>query len=321
MHPGTIVVDKLTKIYGGVPVVDHISFEVQSSSIFGLLGPNGAGKTTTMKMMTGLARPTSGNIRILGIDFSKRPSAAKRRIGHVYASMAFYPYLTGAENLRFFGRFYGYHRRALRLRVDQTLEFVGLSAARNQSVGTYSNGMKQRLGIAKAMLHEPDVLLFDEATNGVDVEGTDDIRELMFELRVQGKTTVVTSHRLDEIELLCDRIAILDRGRIIGAGAPDEIRHQLDGLLFKYVIHAPNPVSLGEMLSTTRVRYTGKTSIVLSASDISARLFERFPNEQIEEVAPTFEEACLWILRHPDAMAVRSRQWSRDTPTRPRATD
>ena len=221
MSEAIIEAKGLVKRYRGVAAVDGVSFDVPGSSTFGLLGPNGAGKTTIIKMLTGLARPTVGSIRMFGLNLAKRPNAIKQRIGHVYAGMAFYPELSGYENLKFFGRFYKLYQRDLNRRVKEMLRFVGLWDEGKKVVGAYSNGMRQRLGIAKALVHDPDVLLFDEATNGVDIEGTDDIHELMFELRVQGKTAVVTSHRLDEIELLCDDIAILNEGKIVRQGSPD----------------------------------------------------------------------------------------------------
>jgi len=292
-----IVVSELTREYDGVPVVDRVSFEVSASSIFGLIGPNGAGKTTTMKMLTGLIRPTAGSIRMLGKDFLKHPAAVRRSLGHVYANMAFYPHLSGEENLRFFGRFYGFSRPELKARIEHVLDFADLLDARTRHVGAYSSGMKQRLGIAKALLHDPEILLFDEATNGVDVEGTEDIRSLMFELRVQGKTTVITSHRLDEIELLCDRIAILDKGRIVASGGLGEIRDALTGVLFKYVVNSPQPLTLDWGDAAPRIRYTGQASVILSERDLMTRLAAAFPTDRVEVVRPTFEEVCLWILR------------------------
>ena len=305
MNDAVIEAVGLVKTYGATDAVRDVSFTVSRSTTFGLLGPNGAGKTTIIKMLTGLARATAGSIRFFGIDFAKRPIAIKRRIGHVYAGMAFYPELNGPENLRFFGRFYGLGRRDLNARIERTLRFVELWDERRKPVGAYSNGMRQRLGIAKALVHDPDVLLFDEATNGVDVEGTSDLRELMFDLRVQGKTAVVTSHRLDEIELLCDEIAILDKGRIVERGSPDDIRDGLRDVLFKFVVHRPDPIQGDWEHPAATVRYTRNANVVVSDKDVSDELRARFGDDAVERVEPTFEEACVWILRHekgrPDA--------------------
>ena len=195
-----IDVQELTKRYAGRAVVDRVSFQVPSSQIFGLLGPNGAGKTTTIKILTGLIRPTAGQVFILGKDLSRSPIEIKRHIGHVYANMAFYPQLTGPENLRFLGSFYPLGRRDLEARIAGLLDFVGLAEEKRKKAGAYSQGMTQRLGIARALLHDPDVLFFDEATSGIDIEGTNLIRTYVCDLRVQGKTICVASHKLDEIE-------------------------------------------------------------------------------------------------------------------------
>ncbi len=306
MSEAVIEARGLVKRYRGVAAVDNVSFDVLRSSMFGLLGPNGAGKTTMVKMLTGLARPLAGTIRVFGLDLAKRPNAVKRRIGHVYAGMAFFPALTGYENLKFFGRFYDLSRRELRKRIEETLHFVGLSDEQKKTVGAYSNGMRQRLGIAKALIHDPDLLLFDEATNGVDVEGTNDILELLFDLRVRGKTAVITSHRLDEIELLCDDIAILDKGRIVGMGSPAEIQAGLRGLLFKYLIHRAEPISAEWAHPTAKIRFIGNANVVLSDEDLLGNLSDCYGTENVETVPPTFEEACLWILRHPGRTAAGS---------------
>jgi len=294
---------RLAKRYAKVIAVDDVSFDVPASTTFGLLGPNGAGKTTIIKMLTGLARPTSGRVRIFGHDMARRPNAIKRRFGHVYAAMAFFPALNALENLTFFGRFYDLPARRLRERIEETLRFAGLWEDRKKPVGAYSSGMKQRLGIAKALVHEPDLLLFDEATSGVDVEGTNDIRELMFSLRAQGKTAVVTSHRLDEIELLCDDIAILDEGRIVRSGSPRSIREGLHGVLFKYVVARSEPIQETWHAPSTTVRYIGTANVVLSDEAVRDSLVATFGADAVTEVDPTFEEACLWILRHPDEKA------------------
>ncbi len=304
MNEPIIEVRDLVKRYGKVAVVDGVNFDVPASTTFGLLGPNGAGKTTIVKMLTGLAKPSAGRVRMFSHDIAKRPNAIKQRFGHVYAAMAFFPELNGQENLAFFGRFYGLTKQRLRERIEETLRFVNLWDERKKPVGAYSSGMKQRLGIAKALVHEPDLLLFDEATNGVDVEGTDDIRKLMFDLRIQGKTTVVTSHRLDEIELLCDDIAILDEGKIVRQGSPQAIREGLRGVLFKYVVSRSTPIQEEWSHVAATVRYIGTASVVLSSEDVLGDLIAQFGADDIEAVEPTFEEACLWILQHPEMNGV-----------------
>jgi ABC-2 type transport system ATP-binding protein len=298
MASPSIVVESLTKAYGNHIAVNDITFSVSASSIFGLLGPNGAGKTTTIKMMTGLIRPDRGRIKILGKDLSRSPVEIKRQIGHVYANMAFYPWLNAEENLVFFGQFYGMGRKKLKERIEETLGFVNLRNERKKRIGQYSQGMKQRLGIAKALLHSPDILFFDEATSGVDVEGINDIRQLMYELRVEGKTLIIASHRLDEIELVCDRIAILDKGHLLAEGSPDDIRRSLRGLLFKYLVRVDEPLA-GLEDEETKSWFLGDANVVLADRDLTEPLTTRFGREAVNKVEPTLEEAFLWMLQHP----------------------
>ena len=301
MAPIALQAVELTKIYGETPVVDRVSFEVSSSEIFGLLGPNGAGKTTTIKILAGLIRPTSGGIRVLGEDLTRAPATLRRHLGHVYAGMSFYPQLSGAENLRFFGQFYGLGRRSLRERIEQMLEFAGLAAEPRKPVGTYSQGMKQRLGVAKALLHDPEVLLFDEAAAGIDVEGANRLRGLVYSLRAQGKTILTASHGLDEIELICDRIGLLDGGKLLVLGSPQEIKSRLKGILYKFLIHIPHPIRPSD-LSATRTWFLGDSSVVIADRDVSSSLRREYGTSVIERVEPTLEEAFLWILMHPESV-------------------
>lgn len=289
-------VDGLTKEYEGVAVVDGVSFEIGRSCIFGLLGPNGAGKTSIVRMLMGLVPPTRGRIAILGTDFTRHPSSIKRRIGHVGSNMAFYNQLTGPQNLRFFGAFYGMRRSRLRARIEDVLRFVGLWEERSKPVGCFSTGMKQRLAIAKALLHDPEILLLDEATNGVDVEGARDIRELLYELRAEGRTSLVASHRLDEIELLCDRIALLDKGRLIEEGGPAAIRASLHGLLFKYVVKTDTRDPRWDVEPVWHAHRISDGYAILATADMSQLLAKWHGDEQIELLSPTFEEGRLWLL-------------------------
>lgn len=297
METPVIEVESLRKTYGNLLAVDNVSFSVAAASIFGLLGPNGAGKTTIIKTLTGLIRPDSGEIRILGKDLSQAPVEIKRHIGHVYANMAFYSWLSGEENLSFFGLFYDIGRRKLRERINEVLDFVNLTKERNKRVREYSQGMKQRLGIAKALIHSPDILFFDEATSGVDVEGVNDIRQLMYELRVEGKTLIIASHRLDEIELVCDRITILDKGSLIAEGSPAEIRENLRGVLFKYLIRVDKP--LPDLGLGTKSWFIGNANVLIADNDLSPQLISRFGKDAVRVVEPTLEEAFLWLLQHP----------------------
>lgn len=290
-----IDVEKLTKVYDGRAVVDGITFSVPQGHVFGLLGPNGAGKTTTIKMLTGLIRSNRGSIRILGMDLARHPIQIKASIGHVYANMAFYGHMSALDNLVFLGSLYGLRRRHLEQRIREALHFVGLWEERKKRVRTFSQGMKQRLGIAQALLHEPQILLFDEATNGIDVQGVNAIRDMIYQLRSENKTILIASHQLGEIELVSDSIGLLKSGKLISVGAPHEIKESLDGILHKYVIHLDTPIrDFGE--AVVESRFVKDSNIVVASSPIGRELGDRFGADLVEAVAPTLEEAFLWML-------------------------
>ncbi|MBF0586415.1 ABC transporter ATP-binding protein [Prosthecochloris sp. N3] len=209
-----IDVRELSKSFGDIQAVDAVSFEVRDGEIFGFLGPNGAGKTTTINMLTGLARPDSGHIVIGGIECSCNPKAAQHLIGVVPDESNLYPELTGFDNLCFCGALYGMPARERRDRARDLLELFGLSNAAERLFGKYSKGMKRRLVIAAAMMHEPAILFLDEPTSGIDVQSARQIRRLLLDLHRAGTTIFLTTHQIDEAERLCQRVAFLVAGRI-----------------------------------------------------------------------------------------------------------
>lgn len=296
-----IDVDKLTKIYDGRAVVNEVTFSVPQGHVFGLLGPNGSGKTTTIKMLTGLIRSNSGSIRMLGMDLAKRPLKIKAAIGHVYANMAFYSHMSALDNLRFLGRLYGLRGQHLKERIRETLHFVDLWDERKKRVGAYSQGMKQRLGMARALIHEPKILLFDEATNGIDVQGVNDIRDMIYHLQSENKTVLIASHQLGEIELVSDSIALLKAGELIAVGTPQEIKKSVQGAIHKYVVHVSTPVSdFGP--TAVDFRFVKDSNIVLASTSIKQELEERFGVAHVETVAPTLEEVFLWMLNEENGV-------------------
>jgi ABC-2 type transport system ATP-binding protein len=200
-------------------VLHGISFCVREGEIFGFVGPNGAGKTTTLKILMGLIRPTSGAAEILGHDV--RESAFRRHVGFLPENPYFYEYLTGREILRFYARLSGLARARREERVEALLEQVGLQAAADARLRTYSKGMLQRIGIAQALVHDPSVIFLDEPMSGLDPIGRKEIRDLMLRLRGEGKTVFMNTHILSDVELVCDRVAIIARGRIVHEGAID----------------------------------------------------------------------------------------------------
>jgi len=212
-----IEIKQLVKRFGDAVALDGIDLGVPQGSVFGFLGPNGAGKTTALRILTGLARPTAGEARILGHDVSTGGNAVRAQIGYLPDVPGFYPWMNALELVEFAGRLFGIERRALRERAEGLLEMAGLSSVKAK-VGGFSRGMKQRLGIAQALINAPSVLLLDEPTSALDPIGRRDVLEMISSLR--GRTTVFFStHILADVERVCDTVAILDRGRVV-ANAP-----------------------------------------------------------------------------------------------------
>jgi ABC-2 type transport system ATP-binding protein len=201
--------------------VDSLSLEIQSGEIFGLLGPNGCGKSTSIKLVLGFIAPTAGNVEIRGIP-SHRPEA-RASVGYLPESPDFYRFLSGRELVAFYGRLSGLAGAHLKSSVQVALESVDMEFAADRKVGTYSKGMLQRIGLAQAMVHDPEILILDEPTAGVDPVAAASISKLLLKLKSRGKTIVITSHLLTQMDELCDRVAILHQGRLLAHGRPTEL--------------------------------------------------------------------------------------------------
>ena len=210
----------LTKTFGDLVAVDHVDLRVEEGELFGFLGPNGAGKTTTISMMAGLIHPTEGQVFILGEEISPRQTAGLRHVGTLLPPPGFFPYLSGRENLRLISHLYPQVDEA---RVEEVLSLVGLTGAADRKTKGYSTGMKQRLGLAAALLHRPRLLILDEPTSGLDPIGMKEIRELLRRLADEGTTIFLSSHLLHEVEQICDRVAILNHGRVLAEGRVQEL--------------------------------------------------------------------------------------------------
>jgi ABC-2 type transport system ATP-binding protein len=207
----------LTKRFGAILALDRLDVDVPRGSVFGLLGPNGAGKTTTIRILAGLARPTAGSASVAGVKVGLDQPELRRRLGYLDQDPRFYGWMKGRELLELVGRLHGLAGHDLRSRVAETLERTGLAGAAERRIGGYSGGMRQRLGIAQALLHRPELLFLDEPVSSLDPEGRRDLLELIAGLR--GEATVVFStHVLSDVERICDRVAILDRGRLVTEG-------------------------------------------------------------------------------------------------------
>src|SRR5437588_365636 len=208
-----------------VEAVRGISFEVAEGELFGLLGPNGAGKTTTIKMLITLLLPTAGEARVLGHDVVREAREVRKRIGYVFGGeRGLYERLSGLDNLRYFAELYAVPPRAQRARIGEVLELVGLTGREKERVEGYSRGMRQRLHIARGLLHDPPVVFLDEPTIGVDPVGARDLRATIASLANAGKTVLLTTHYMFEADALCDRIAVIARGKIVAEGTPRDLK-------------------------------------------------------------------------------------------------
>jgi len=226
MH--AIIVDQLTKTFKpnwpwkpSATVLRGLSFSVGQGEIVGFLGPNGAGKTTTMKILIGLIRPTSGYAELLGSPAGDVDT--HRRIGYLPESPYFYDYLTAEEFLRFYGRLAGMSGESLSSRVTLLLEMVGLIEARTKQLRKFSKGMLQRIGLAQALIHDPELVLLDEPMSGLDPIGRKEVRDLILQLRDQGKTVLFSSHIIPDVEMICDRVAVVVKGELLAAGRVEDL--------------------------------------------------------------------------------------------------
>ena len=214
----------LTKRYDGFVAVDDLTFHVDAGEIYGLLGPNGAGKTTTILMLLGLSEPTSGEARVVGLDPAREPLEVKRHVGYLPDAVGFYGRLTGKENLAYTARLNGLEPDAVASRIDELLVQVGLTEAADKPADTYSRGMLQRLGVADALIKEPDVLILDEPTASIDPAGVAELLDLIRSLASdRGLAVLLSSHLLSQVERLCDRVGIFSRGRLIAEGTLPEL--------------------------------------------------------------------------------------------------
>lgn len=224
-----IEVDSVTKRFGETVAVDNVSFSVRKGELFGLLGPNGAGKTTLTSMINGMLNPTSGTIKVAGYDIQKHPFKVKELLGVIPQEIVLYDYMNARENLAFFGNMYGLSGQQLRGRIDELLGFIQLDEKfLKRHISTYSGGMKRRINIAAALLHDPQVILMDEPTAGLDPQNRHALWDIIQSLNKKGKTIVLTTHLMDEAEELCHRVAIMDHGRIIVLGTPRNLINKID---------------------------------------------------------------------------------------------
>jgi len=222
-----IEVKNLSKQFKNFKAVKNISFDVKKGEIFGFLGPNGAGKSTTIRVLTTLLRPTSGTVKVGGFSVDKEADKVREKIGLVAEKIILYDLLTARENLHFFGRLYRLQADELNKRIDFWLKELGMKRWENKLVGSFSTGMKQRVNLARALLTEPDVLFLDEPTLGLDPQTTRHIRDFILALNKEGKTIVLTTHDMHEAELVCDRIAIINKGELVAVDTLEGLKKRV----------------------------------------------------------------------------------------------
>lgn len=266
MDKPILTVSNLSKVYGTRCVVNKVNFEIKEKEIFGFLGANGAGKSTTIKMIAGLTSITEGNVFILGHSIKTDFEQAIENVGGMIETPTLYSYMSGYNNLKFFAKLYG---NISEQRIQEVASLVGLSARIKDKVSTYSLGMKQRLGIAQALLHRPKLLILDEPTNGLDANGIKEIRLLLLQLaKKENIAILISSHILSEMENLCDTVAIINNGEIVEFKTMEEIKHSITQNGSNYIkVNAPNYA--GKLIE----QYTGKKvvisgdKVIFSASD------------------------------------------------------
>jgi ABC-2 type transport system ATP-binding protein len=207
----------LTRRFGEFTAVDNVNVQVQRGEIYGLLGPNGAGKTTIIRMLSTLLMPTSGSATVAGFDVSREANDVKKRIGLVSEKLILYTRLTATQNLLFFGKLYKVDSSTLKKRIDELLELVKLTQFKDKAIGSYSSGMRQRVNIIRALLHDPEIIFLDEPTTGLDPQSTRFIWDLVKRLKSRGRTIILTTHMMEEADELSDRVCIIDHGKVMAA--------------------------------------------------------------------------------------------------------
>ena len=299
-----IKTENLTKVYNGKPAVDGLNLEVGTGEIFGFLGPNGAGKSTTILMLTGMIEPTAGRCFVDGIEVAKDPLAVKKIIGYLPEDVGFYGNLTGEQNLDYFARFYGMEAADRNERIANLLNLVHLDGI-TQKAGEYSRGMKQRLGLAQALINDPKVLFLDEPTANLDPEGVREYRDLIKRLAGEGKTVFVSSHILSEVRAVCRTVGLLAAGRLVAQGTIEEVARTLaspDGGTFRIIVETAEDLPDVDDPEIIAVERSGNRAVIQAKSDIRERLAATIAEQglhlrEIRLEEPGIEDAFMALYR------------------------
>ena len=273
----------LTKKYGSFVALDRLTLSVERGQILGFIGPNGAGKTTTIKILVGLARPTSGSATVAGVDCVAEPRKVKRLLGYMPDTFGSYDNMRSGEYLDFFGAAFGIPRRARIKRIDEVLELAGASDFKDLYVESLSHGMKQRVAIARTLLHDPAALILDEPANGLDPQARIEMRKLLLDLAERGKTLIVTSHILPELARICHRVAIITRGKLRAYGTLDEITRQLNQLRTMEVLLAKAD-AIDRVTDIVRKHVEPGAEVTPSAAECAVRFRTAKSEEDLAEM-------------------------------------
>jgi len=316
-----IEVEGLTKKFHDFTAVDHVSFTVDKGEIFGLLGPNGAGKSTVIRMLCTLLRPTEGKGKVAGFDILGQPSQVRKHIGLVTEKIILYDRLTAAENITLFGRLNHMPEQSIKQRSERWLKSLQMWEWRNSFVGTFSTGMKQRINITRALLHQPDVLFLDEPTLGLDPQTAWSIREFIRELSREGITIVLTTHIMVEAEMLCHRVGIIDQAKIAALGSPDSLKRivsnsesrALDLEVHNLTQGLMSRISSLECVTSLVQKDSSQVRIHAAGDEALDRIIDAVRQEgdkirAINSVEPTLEDAflCLTGREIPDEATERA---------------
>lgn len=223
-----VSVNNLTKNYNGFEAISGISFEAKEGEIFGLLGPNGAGKTTTIRIIATILSPASGTAEVCGFDIKKNPEEVRKNIGVLTTEIGVYERFSGRENLDYFGKLYGLSKDQLKNRIDEVVSLLEMGDYIDRASGKYSTGMKQKLAIARSIIHDPKVIIFDEPTAGLDVLASQTVLSFMNKSKYAGKCVIFSTHQMHEAEKLCDRVAIIHKGKLIACDNIESLKKQTD---------------------------------------------------------------------------------------------
>ncbi|MDE0734800.1 MAG: ABC transporter ATP-binding protein [Pirellulaceae bacterium] len=295
-HEPVVVIDRLTKKYGEFTAVDDLSLTVNRGQILGFIGPNGAGKTTAIKILVGLAKPTQGQASIAGADCVRDAHRIKRLVGYMPDTFGSYENMRVREYLDFFGAAFGIARVERARRIAEVMETTNSAYMQDRYVEALSHGMKQRVGIARTLLHDPEVLIFDEPANGLDPEARIEMRELLLRLAEMGKTLIVTSHILPELSRICDQVAIIHNGKLMASGALDQILRELDQNRM-IEIQVPSSEAVNQTVAVLRESLDKGVEVNASLAEMTVRFRTALDDQELSQLLAKLVQAAVPITQ------------------------